>query len=134
MESEYNIYLSPSPSLIFFIFIFLNLLFMEHSIIIFGGTTANLDFDHLSAENNNPTYEFYPKRYGGHIHSAILDWAYPHNLYPISFQLPKGDVFLFVSNRTLLVNPNIDPGVGGMDNLKSLPEMPPSDHAPFIYP
>ncbi|KAI9359239.1 hypothetical protein DFJ73DRAFT_817500 [Zopfochytrium polystomum] len=106
----------------------------DGDIIIFGGTTANLDFDHLSAENNNPTYEFYPPRFGGAFHMPVLDWAYPHNLYPISFQLPSGGIFLFVSNKTLIVDPTVPPGASGIDNLKSIADMPELDHAPWIYP
>ncbi|KAJ1553957.1 hypothetical protein HK405_006422 [Cladochytrium tenue] len=106
----------------------------DGDIIIFGGSTFNLDFDHLSAENNNPTYEFYPPRYGGAYHMPVLDWAYPHNLYPISFQLTSGDIFLFVSNKTILVDPTVAPGDSGTDNLKSLADMPALDHAPWIYP
>jgi hypothetical protein len=109
----------------------------DGDLIIISGTTANLDFEHLSEENKNPTYEYYPPRFGGNaIRSSILDWAYPHNLYPYAFQLKSGGVFLFVSNRTIVIDPKVDPGTDGAaeGSYTSLPDMPPMDHAPWIYP
>ncbi|KAJ3307785.1 hypothetical protein HDU76_004367, partial [Blyttiomyces sp. JEL0837] len=103
----------------------------DGSQIIISGDTTNLDFDHLG-ENINPTYEYYPPKNDGRkwpLTLSILVWAYPHNLYPVVFQLPSGNVFLFVSNKTVL----IDPQTQHIDE-SSVPDMPVMDHAPWIYP
>ncbi|KAI8607891.1 hypothetical protein BC830DRAFT_1072599, partial [Chytriomyces sp. MP71] len=99
---------------------------------IASGSKKNLDFDNLS-DTNNPTYEFYPRRHQDAIHSQILDWAFPHNLYPIAFQLPSGKIFLMVSNRTVLIDPTVDPGEMEANTIE-IAAIPAFDHAPFIYP
>ncbi|KAI8613807.1 hypothetical protein BC830DRAFT_1169954 [Chytriomyces sp. MP71] len=99
---------------------------------ITSGSKKNLVFEDLS-NTNNPTYEFYPRRYKDAITSSILDWAFPHNLYPVAFQMPSGKVFMMVSNRTVLIDPNVDPG-DTEANTVNLEPIPAFDHAPFIYP
>ena len=96
--------------------------------IIISGTTSNLDFDHLGL-NNNPTYEYWPMKAGAWPRKLdILDWAYPHSLYPMVFQLPTGGVFLFVSNKTIIIDPQTD------EISYRIPDMPVMDHSPWIYP
>ena len=58
----------------------------------------------------------------------ILEWAWPHILYPMVFQLPSGGVFVFVSNKTVVIDPTTD-------KLSwPVPDMPIMDHEPWIYP
>lgn len=45
------------------------------------------------AGQNNPTYEFYPSR-GGPIGLNILATTLPANLYPFTFLLPSGNLFI----------------------------------------
>jgi hypothetical protein len=107
----------------------------DGDLIIFSGTTANLDFGKLSDENRNPTYEFYPPRFDGQaIEATILRWAYPHNLYPPAFQLSNGGVMLFVSNQTVVIDPSKDPGQFKTDNIAKLPDLESKNHQPWIYP
>ena len=62
----------------------------EGNQLIIGGTTSNLDFDKVAAgdNNNNPTYEYWPKKTDGTWPKKLdlLDRTYPHNLYPPAFQ------------------------------------------------
>lgn len=99
------------------------------SAIIIGGQTKNIDFDHLKGTDDNPTYEYYPKKAGQWPKTLdILVWAFPHNLYPPAFLLPSGRVFVVVSNRTIIIDPKTD-------QVISLPDLvTPQDHAPWIYP
>lgn len=101
----------------------------DGSSIIFGGSTKNLDFDHLNVTlDNNPTYEYWPSKPGQWPRNLeILEWAYPHNLYPMSFVMPSGKVFLFVSNKTIVIDPKTEA-------VTALVDMPSMDHAPWIYP
>lgn len=95
--------------------------------MIIGGQTKNIDFDHLQPTDDNPTYEYYPPKTGNWPKQLdILAWAYPHNLYSPSFLLPSGRVFMVVSNKSII----IDPKTEGITNL---PDMPVTDHAPWIY-
>lgn len=41
---------------------------------------------------------------------------------------------MLVSNKSIAINPNVDPGSSGTANIVSLPDMPVMDHAPWIYP
>ncbi|KAJ3236287.1 hypothetical protein HDU81_010964 [Chytriomyces hyalinus] len=106
----------------------------DGSVFIASGSLKNLDFNDLTL-TNNPTYEFFPQRYQPAIHSQILDWAYPHNLYPIAFQLPQGKIFMMVSNRTMIIDPSKDPGPAGQENnYEEVASIPAMDHQPWIYP
>lgn len=97
------------------------------SAMIIGGQTKNIDFDHLLPTDDNPTYEYYPPKSGNWPkHLDILAWAYPHNLYAPSFQLPGGGVFMIVSNKTIIINTSTEA-------ITNLPDLIVSDHAPWIY-
>ncbi|KAI8613783.1 hypothetical protein BC830DRAFT_1169966 [Chytriomyces sp. MP71] len=104
----------------------------DGSLFITSGSTKNLDFGNL-AGTINPTYEFYPKKYQDAIHSQILEWSFPHNLYPTAFQLPGGKIFMMVSNRTVLIDPSIDPGQNEANTVEIAP-VPAMDHQPWVYP
>lgn len=100
----------------------------DGSAMIIGGQTKNIDFDNLAPQDQNPTYEYYPSKGGSWPrYLDILAWAYPHNLYPPSFLLPSGRVFCLVSNKSIIIDPS-------NENIINLPDMPPSDHSPWIYP
>src|SRR6476469_4336410 len=64
--------------------------------IIISGVTDYLDMNVLG-KNQNPTYEYWPEKPQGRITLDILNWAYPFYLFPYAFQLPGGELFLFVS-------------------------------------
>ncbi|KAJ3065803.1 hypothetical protein HDU98_010827 [Podochytrium sp. JEL0797] len=104
----------------------------DGDLFIAGGGQKNIDFGDLS-NTNNPTYEFYPSRYQPSIQSSLLEWAFPHVLYPIAFQLPGGKIFLMVSNRTVLIDPKVDPGINEA-NTQEIASIPALDHQPWIYP
>ncbi|KAJ3105513.1 hypothetical protein HDU97_007992 [Phlyctochytrium planicorne] len=99
-------------------------------IVIFSGTTTNIDFDDLG-KNKNPTYEYWPAKKSGNLQKLdLLEWAYPHVLYPISFQLPSKKVFLMVSNRTIF----IDREESGDVINEVDPLVADGKHEPWIYP
>ncbi|KAI8834648.1 hypothetical protein BJ741DRAFT_609609 [Chytriomyces cf. hyalinus JEL632] len=106
----------------------------DGALFIASGSLTNLDFQKL-ANTNNPTYEFYPQRYQPAIRSQILDWAFPHSLYPVAFQLPQGKLFMMVSNRTMMIDPSKDPGPAGQENnYDEVASVPAMNHQPWIYP
>lgn len=77
-----------------------------------------------SANDSNPTYEFWPRRDGeSPISSPVLENSLPANLYPITHLLPSGQ-FLINVNRAAAI---LDLKFGEFD----LPEVP---YAPRTYP
>jgi hypothetical protein len=100
----------------------------DGSNVIFGGSRQNLDFDHLNISLDNPTYEYYPPKNGRWPRDLeLLRWAYPHNLYPQSFLLPSGKVFLLASNRSIILDPS-------NEYIEELENMPNTKHSPWVYP
>ncbi|KAG6336618.1 hypothetical protein ID866_2457 [Astraeus odoratus] len=55
------------------------------------------------ASQDNPTYEFYPSR-GAPIISPILQNTLPANLYPLTWLLPSGNLFLQSNWKTILLD------------------------------
>jgi hypothetical protein len=99
------------------------------SAIIISGSKDNLDFSRLDNPIQNPTYEYYPPKSGEWPKNLeILQWAWPFVLYPMAFQLPSGNVFLFVSNKTVIINPKTDEIYNNVNDLIV------ANHFPFIYP
>eukprot|EP00842_Homolaphlyctis_polyrhiza_P004129 jgi/Hompol1/4717/HPOL_001812-RA len=98
--------------------------------MIIGGSTINLDLNHLHpATDNNPTYEYWPEKPGTWPKTLqILAWAYPFMLYPMTQLLPSGNVLLLVSNKTVIIDPRTD------NLIFTVPDLPVIDHAPWIYP
>ncbi|KAI9346264.1 hypothetical protein BDR26DRAFT_128390 [Obelidium mucronatum] len=80
----------------------------DGDLFIASGSLKNLVFEDFS-NTNNPTYEFYPSRFDRAIFSSVLEWAFPHNLYPVG----KKEL------NTVEIAPATLPGL---------------DHAPWIYP
>lgn len=76
-----------------------------------------------SQGNNNPTYEFYPKK-GGVLPLKILETTLPANLYPLTWLLPGGKLFI----QTNLGAELFDYKTGVED---ALPDVP---HAVRTYP
>lgn len=105
----------------------------DGSQIIVGGTTSNLDFDQVAAGNfnNNPTYEYWPSKQTGVWPKTLqlLEWAYPHNLYSPTFQLPTGKVMIFSSNRTVLIDPTTD-----VVDDQSIQPILLKNKQPWVYP
>jgi hypothetical protein len=101
----------------------------DNSAIIIGGQTKNIDFENLQPTDDNPTYQYYPEKTTGEWprRLEILAWAFPHNLYPQSFVLPSGRVFMLVSNRSIILDPKDE-------SITNLPDLTADDHAPWIYP
>lgn len=102
--------------------------------IIVGGMTKNLDMGLLMGQvENNPTFQYYPPRsaadaIGPPQYLDLLQWAYPYNLYPIVFQLPSGNVFVFASNKSCVINTSTNA------ILTNIPDLIAPNHAPWMYP
>ncbi|KAG8882655.1 hypothetical protein FRB98_003546, partial [Tulasnella sp. 332] len=63
----------------------------DGSIIIIGGNQWGGYVN--SAGENNPTYEFYPSR-GNPIGLNLLNYTLPANLFPLTWLLPSGNLFI----------------------------------------
>lgn len=98
--------------------------------IVVSGSKDNLDFDELDQAMNNPTYEYFPPKREGQWprQLEILNWAYPFSLYPMVFQLPSGGVFMFVANKTVVLDPKTE------QVTTPVPDMPVMNHLQWIYP
>ena len=58
-----------------------------------------------SDAQNNPTYEFFPKRGDGTpIELPILESTLPANLFPLTWLLPSGNLFIQTNWATELFN------------------------------
>lgn len=55
--------------------------------------------------NNNPTYEYFPSR-GNPITMPFLQNTLPVNLYPLTWLLPSGRLFVQANWQTILMDPN----------------------------
>lgn len=78
-----------------------------------------------SQGSNNPTYEFYPpKGDGGSRHLPILQRTVPLSLFPISYLMSSGEVFLQAGREAVLWNYK-------KQSERSLPTIP---GAPRVYP
>ena len=100
----------------------------DGSNIIFTGVKDYLD--NARNDNNNPTYEYWPPKAGAPetIEMEIFKWAFPFHLFPPAFQMPGGDVFLLVSNKSVMLNPKTE------KVSNSIPDLLAEDHQPWIYP
>jgi hypothetical protein len=58
-----------------------------------------------SADQDNPTYEFFPSR-GAPITSTILSNTLPANLYPLTWLLPSGKLLIQSNWATSLLDYN----------------------------
>jgi hypothetical protein len=98
--------------------------------MIISGSRDNLDFSMLDRPIQNPTYEYYPPKSTGVWPQTleILQWAWPFVLYPMAFQMPSGNIFLFVSNKSIIINPKTD------QIYSTVPDLVVDKHHPFIYP
>ncbi|KAH7323340.1 glyoxal oxidase [Rhizoctonia solani] len=76
-----------------------------------------------SADQNNPTYEFFPSR-GDHIGLNILTTTLPANLYPLTWLLPTGNLLIQSNWKTIVYN---------YKNLTEYP-LPDIPHAVRTYP
>jgi len=93
----------------------------DGSIIIIGGCDWG---GYVNDENqNNPTYEFYPSR-GSVMGLNILTTTLPTNLYPLTWLLPSGRLF---------INSNLGNEIFDYKNAIEYP-LPATPHAVRTYP
>ncbi|OCF60082.1 glyoxal oxidase [Kwoniella mangroviensis CBS 10435] len=94
----------------------------DGSLIVLGGDNNG---GYVSTfVQNNPTYEYWPKKSSGGIHMDFLNYTVPVNLFPLTYLLPGGKLFLQAAYKTILYD---------MDTLTEtpLPDMP---YAVRVYP
>ncbi|KAI8920381.1 glyoxal oxidase N-terminus-domain-containing protein [Powellomyces hirtus] len=100
----------------------------DGSFIIVGGSFSN-KADLI--EENNPTYEYFPVKTVGQWprQLALLIEAFPAMLYPLVFQLPSGNIFIFANVMSILLDPRTE-------KITQLPQLPNAglDHGPWSYP
>ncbi|KAF8334884.1 glyoxal oxidase N-terminus-domain-containing protein, partial [Cantharellus anzutake] len=75
----------------------------DGGVIIIGGTKFGGYVN--DASRNNPTYEFYPSR-GGLKTLNLLVNTLPANLYPLTWLLPSGRLFIQAGRGTAILDPN----------------------------
>jgi hypothetical protein len=93
----------------------------DGSVIVIGGDKNG---GYVSTQvQNNPTYEFYPKQ-GEAVYMDFLNYTVPVNLFPLTWLMPSGKLFLQAGYRTILWD---------LDTQEEteLPDMP---HAVRVYP
>ncbi|KAI5475839.1 hypothetical protein MNV49_000803 [Pseudohyphozyma bogoriensis] len=74
----------------------------DGSIIIIGGELWGGFVNSVSGMQSVPTYEFFPTR-GAPVNSSFLEDTQPANLYPLTWLLPSGQLFMQASwSATLL--------------------------------
>ncbi|KAI8905220.1 glyoxal oxidase N-terminus-domain-containing protein [Gorgonomyces haynaldii] len=100
----------------------------DERVIIIGGGQVNLDFSALDPATNSPNYEWHPKQSSVSKTLDLLSWCYPFCLYPQSYQLPSGNLFLMASNKSILIDPSTE------NVLHTIPDTPTTGQYPYIYP
>ncbi|TDL26007.1 glyoxal oxidase [Rickenella mellea] len=73
----------------------------DGSVIMIGGNQFGGFVN--SAGNSNPTYEYFPSR-GAPVASPLLDRTLPANLYPHTFLLPSGNLFIQLNWATAILD------------------------------
>ncbi|WWD22747.1 hypothetical protein CI109_107240 [Kwoniella shandongensis] len=94
----------------------------DGSLIVLGGDNNG---GYVSTfVQNNPTYEYWPKKASGAIHMDFLNYTVPVNLFPLTWLLPGGKLFMQAAYKTILYD---------MDKRTEtpLPDMP---YAVRVYP
>ncbi|KAK8844701.1 hypothetical protein IAR55_006550 [Kwoniella newhampshirensis] len=94
----------------------------DGSLIVLGGDNNG---GYVSTfVQNNPTYEYWPKKPSGAIHMDFLNYTVPVNLFPLTWLLPGGKLFMQAAYKTILYD---------MDTKTEspLPDMP---YAVRVYP
>ncbi|KAK4686476.1 hypothetical protein P7C73_g3648, partial [Tremellales sp. Uapishka_1] len=72
----------------------------DGSLIVLGGDTNG---GYVSTfVQNNPTYEYFPKQSSGSIPMAFLNYTVPVNLFPLTWLLPSGKLFLQAAYKSIL--------------------------------
>ncbi|WRT63285.1 uncharacterized protein IL334_000189 [Kwoniella shivajii] len=94
----------------------------DGSLIVLGGDNNG---GYVSTfTQNNPTYEYWPKQSSGGIHMDFLNYTVPVNLFPLTYLLPGGKLFLQAAYKTILYDMN--------SRVETpLPDMP---YAVRVYP
>ncbi|WWC67241.1 uncharacterized protein I206_101148 [Kwoniella pini CBS 10737] len=94
----------------------------DGSLIVLGGDT-NGGYVSTTVQNN-PTYEYWPKQSSGGIHMDFLAATVPVNLFPLTYLLPGGKLFMQAAYKTILYDMDAQQEI-------ALPDMP---YAVRVYP
>ncbi|WWC85422.1 uncharacterized protein L201_000285 [Kwoniella dendrophila CBS 6074] len=76
----------------------------DGSLIVLGGDNNGGYVSTLA--QNNPTYEYWPKQSSGAIHMDFLNYTVPVNLFPLTYLLPGGKLFMQAAYKTILYDMN----------------------------
>lgn len=84
-------------------------------VLVVGGSDTMGTLSINSADVNNPTIEYFPRRAGeGNYLLPLLERTLPFNLYPFVHLLPSGLVFIFAQSSWTLLNPSTNQEVPGV--------------------
>ena len=75
----------------------------DGSVIIIGGELWGGYVNSVNQMQNVPTYEFWPTR-GDPVNNTFLEVTQPTNLYPLTWLLPNGLLFMQANWQTTLLN------------------------------
>ncbi|GAA5975977.1 hypothetical protein JCM21900_005509 [Sporobolomyces salmonicolor] len=75
----------------------------DGSVVVIGGEMYGGFVNSVNQMQNTPTYEYVPSR-GSPINSTFLADTQPANLYPLTWLLPNGMLFMQANWQTTLVN------------------------------
>jgi hypothetical protein len=75
----------------------------DGSVMIIGGELYGSYVNGVAQKQNVPTYEFWPTK-GAPINSTFLVDTQPANLYPLTWLLPNGLIFMQANWQTTLLN------------------------------
>jgi hypothetical protein len=75
----------------------------DGSVMIIGGELNGGFVNSPDQRQNNPTYEFWPTK-GAPVNSTFLSVTQPANLYPLTWLLPNGLIFMQANWQTTLLN------------------------------
>ncbi|WVQ72346.1 hypothetical protein IAR50_001897 [Cryptococcus sp. DSM 104548] len=94
----------------------------DGSIIVLGGDGNG---GYVSTQKqNNPTYEFFPKTDNQSHYMAFLNYTVPVNLFPLTWLMPGGKLFMQAAYKTILYD------IDAKEEIP-LPDMP---YAVRVYP
>ncbi|CAO3667447.1 unnamed protein product [Umbelopsis ramanniana] len=104
----------------------------EGDLMIMGGSIKGARVN--TALINVPSIEYWPPRPEGLIDFAFLNETLPYNLYPITYVLPDGNLFVFANRQSIIYNYKTNEVVKRLPDLVGNPRSYPLTGASVMLP
>ncbi|KAI9289514.1 glyoxal oxidase N-terminus-domain-containing protein [Umbelopsis sp. AD052] len=104
----------------------------EGDILIMGGSIEGARVN--TAAINVPSIEYWPPRPEGLIDFTFLNETLPYNLYPITYVLPDGNLFVFANRQSIIYNYKTNEVVKRLPDLVGNPRSYPLTAASVMLP